>query len=174
MKRSSEDPGRADRSAFTLVEVMVVVGIIGILVGLLLPAVNSAREAARRSQCQNNLMQLGIALHSYDSVHETLPPGAVSELDPVLDLPRGYGFGWMAQILPYFEQANVFNHFNFQVGLYQPPNATTRTNLVRSFLCPSDGGPARGNGPGGDDELRGGASRRRGADRARTTTGSCS
>ena len=63
----------------------------------------------------------------------------------MLDRPRGYGFGWMAQILPYFEQANVFNHFNFHVGLYQPPNATTRTNLVRSFLCPSDGGPARGN-----------------------------
>ena len=146
MKRSSEVPGRADSSAFTLVEVLVVVGIIGVLVGLLLPAVNSAREAARRSQCQNNLMQLGIALHSYDSVHETLPPGAVNELDPVLDQPRGYGFGWLAQVLPYIEQANVFHHFNFQVGLYQPPNATTRTALVRSFLCPSDLGPARGNG----------------------------
>ena len=165
MKKSFDDPGSADRTAFTLVEVMVVVGIIGILVGLLLPAVNSAREAARRSQCQNNLMQLGVALHSYDSVHETLPPGSVSELDPVLDLPRGYGFGWMAQILPYLEQANVFNHFNFQVGLYQPPNATTRTNLVRRLPLPFRRRSGAGHGPGGDDELRGGASRRRGADR---------
>jgi type II secretory pathway pseudopilin PulG len=133
-------------TAFTLVELLVVVGIIGVLVSLLLPAVNSAREAARRSQCQNNLMQLGIALHSYDSVHETLPPGAVNELDPVPDQPRGYGFGWLAQVLPYIEQANVFHHFNLQVGLYQPPNATTRTALVRSFLCPTDLGPARDSG----------------------------
>jgi hypothetical protein len=125
---------------------MVVISIIGILVSLLLPAVNSCREAMRRSACQNNLMQLGIALHNYDSVHETLPPGAVSEFDPVLDLPRGYGFGWMAQVLPYFDQRSVYNHLNFNAGLYEPPNATTRTNLVRSFLCPSDRGPSRGIG----------------------------
>ena len=88
-------------------------------------------------------MQFGIALHSYDSVHEMLPPGVVSGSNPVLDLPRGYGFGWMTQILPYFEMRNVYNHFNLQVGLYEPPNFTTRTSLIPSFLCPTDFGPTR-------------------------------
>jgi competence protein ComGC len=147
MMRNSETPWRPDRiEGFTIVELLVVLGIIGILVGLLLPAVNSAREAARRSYCYNNLMQFGVALHSYDSVHETLPPGAVNELDPVLDVPRGYGFGWMVQILPYFELKNVYNHLNLTAGLYEPANATSRTNLVQVFLCPTDPGPSRGNG----------------------------
>jgi prepilin-type processing-associated H-X9-DG protein len=122
---------------------MLVLAIVGVLVGLLLPALSAAREAARRHSCCNNLMQFGIALHSYDSVHETLPSGVVSESNPVLDLPRGYGFGWMTQILPYFEMRNVYNHFNLQVGLYDTPNFTTRTSLIPSFLCPSDLGSAR-------------------------------
>jgi prepilin-type processing-associated H-X9-DG protein len=91
----------------------------------------------------NNLMQIGIALQGYDSAHEILPPGVVSQAGPVLDQPKGYGFGWMTQILPYFEQKNTYNHFNFRVSLYDAENLTTRTNLVRSFLCPSDSGPAR-------------------------------
>ena len=122
---------------------MLVLAIIGVLAGLLLPALSAAREAARRHSCCNNLMQFGIALHSYDSVHETLPPGVVSDSNPVLDLPRGYGFGWMTQILPYFEMRNVYNHFNLNVGLYEAPNFTTRTSLIPSFLCPSDLGPTR-------------------------------
>lgn len=130
-------------AAFTLIEMMLVLVILGVLAGLLLPAISAAREAARRHSCCNNLMQFGIALHSYDSVHETLPPGVVSESNPVLDMPRGYGFGWMTQILPYFEMRNVYNHFNLQVELYEAPNFTTRTSLIRSFLCPSDFGPAR-------------------------------
>jgi prepilin-type N-terminal cleavage/methylation domain-containing protein len=130
-------------AAFTMIELMVVLAIIGVLAGLLLPALSAAREAARRHSCCNNLMQFGIALHSYDSVHETLPPGAVSEMNPVLDLPRGYGFGWMTQVLPYFEMRNVYNHFNVNVGLYEAPNLTARTSLIRSYLCPSDFGPTR-------------------------------
>ncbi len=141
---TESEHGRPRRfAAFTLIEVMVVLAILGVLAGLLLPAISAAREAARRHSCCNNLMQFGIALHSYDSVHETLPPGVVSDSNPVLDLPRGYGFGWMTQILPYFEMRNVYNHFNLNVGLYEAPNFTTRTHLIPSFLCPSDFGPTR-------------------------------
>ena len=113
---------RADRIAgdrdrgFTLIELLVVIAIISVLIALLLPAVQSAREAARRAQCVNNLMQFGIALQSYDSAHEVLPPGVVNQTGPVLDQPKGYGFGWITQILPYFEQKNVYNHFNLKVS----------------------------------------------------------
>lgn len=128
---------------FTLIELLVVVAIIAVLVALLLPAVQSAREAARRCQCVNNLMQLGLALQNYESAHEVLPPGVVDAKGPVLDQPKGYGFGWITQVLPFLELKNVSNHFNRQVSLYDAVNLTTRTNLVNNFFCPSDAGPTR-------------------------------
>jgi prepilin-type N-terminal cleavage/methylation domain-containing protein/prepilin-type processing-associated H-X9-DG protein len=129
---------------FTLIELLVVIAIIAVLIALLLPAVQSAREAARRAQCVNNLMQLGIALQSYESAHEVLPPGVIdASKGPILDQPKGYGFGWLTQILPYYEMRNVYNHFNLRLGLYEPANGTSRTNLIQSFLCPSDPGPSR-------------------------------
>ncbi len=145
MIRTDRDPRSVSRpcSGFTLIELLVVIAIIAVLIALLLPAVQSAREAARRMQCCNNLMQMGLALQNYESAHEVLPPGVVNLTGPVLDQPKGYGFGWMTQVLPYFEMKNVYNHFNLKVGLYEPQNSTTRTTLVRSFLCPSDSGPAR-------------------------------
>jgi prepilin-type N-terminal cleavage/methylation domain-containing protein/prepilin-type processing-associated H-X9-DG protein len=136
-------PRRGGRRGFTLIELLVVIAIIAVLVALLLPAVQSAREAARRAHCVNNLMQVGMALQNYESAHEVLPPGVVDLTGPVLDQPKGYGFGWMTQILPYFEMKNVYNHFNLKVGLYEAANLTTRTNLIQSFLCPSDNGPKR-------------------------------
>ncbi|WP_165227423.1 DUF1559 domain-containing protein [Aquisphaera insulae] len=136
-------PLTARRGGFTLIELLVVIAIIAVLIALLLPAVQSAREAARRAQCVNNLMQLGLALQNYESSHECLPPGVIAASGPVLDVPKGYGFGWMAQVLPYFEQKNVYNHLNFRVDLYESVNLTSRTHLIRSFLCPSDGGPSR-------------------------------
>jgi prepilin-type N-terminal cleavage/methylation domain-containing protein/prepilin-type processing-associated H-X9-DG protein len=138
--------GLHGRLAFTLIELLVVIAIIAVLIALLLPAVQAAREAARRSQCCNNLMQLGIAILNYESSHERLPPGVVNDTGPVLDLPKGYHFGWLTQILPYCEQKNVYNHFNFKLGLYELQNLTTRTIVSRSFLCPSDPGPNRGAG----------------------------
>jgi len=132
------------RSAFTLIELLVVIAIIAVLIALLLPAVQAAREAARRVQCVNNIMQIGIALQNYEGAFEVLPPGVVGEgKGPVLDQPKGYGFGWMASALPYMELKNVYNHFNYKVGLYEQDNLTTRQNLVRSFLCPSDSGASR-------------------------------
>src|SRR5882724_1366526 len=83
-------------SAFTLVELLVVIAIIGILVALLLPAIQAAREAARRSQCQNNLKQIGLAITNYESATKTLPPGAF----------LGEGSAWSAFILPYLEEGN--------------------------------------------------------------------
>jgi prepilin-type N-terminal cleavage/methylation domain-containing protein/prepilin-type processing-associated H-X9-DG protein len=132
-----------ERGGFTLIELLVVIAIISVLIALLLPAVQSAREAARRVHCVNNVMQISLALQGYESAHEVLPPGVVSQSGPVLDQPKGYGYGWLTQILPYYEMKNVYNHFNMKIGLYEPANTTTRTNLSRGFLCPSDSGPTR-------------------------------
>ncbi len=135
-------PGPASKG-FTLIELLVVIAIISVLIALLLPAVQAAREAARRAQCCNNLMQIGIALQNYESSHEVFPPGVVSETGPVLDQPKGYHFGVLVRILPYCDMRNIYNHFNLKVGVYEAQNLTTRTNLVRSYLCPSDNGPNR-------------------------------
>ena len=134
--------GPASRG-FTLIELLVVIAIIAVLVALLLPAVQAAREAARRSQCCNNLMQIGIALQNYESSHEVFPPGVVNQTGPVLDQPKGYHFGILVRILPYCDMRNIYNHFNMNVGLYETQNITTRTVLVRSYLCPSDNGLSR-------------------------------
>ena len=132
-------PSLRGRAGFTLIELLVVIAIIAVLVSLLLPAVQAAREAARRVQCVNNLMQIGVALQNYEGAFETLPPGVVGEgKGPVLDEAKGYGFGWMTRLLPYMERKNVYNHFNHNVGLYEQANFTTRTNLIQGFLCPSD------------------------------------
>jgi prepilin-type N-terminal cleavage/methylation domain-containing protein/prepilin-type processing-associated H-X9-DG protein len=134
----------APAAAFTLIELLVVIAIISVLIALLLPAVQAAREAARRAQCLNNMMQLAIAVQNYESSHEVLPPGVVNLTGPIVDQPKGYHFGWLTQVLPYCELKNVYNHFNFKIGLYETQNFTTRTTLVRGFICPSDSGANRG------------------------------
>jgi len=147
--RPSVSPGPSRRRAFTLIELLVVIAIIAVLVALLLPAVQSAREAARRVTCVNNLMQVGVALHNYEGSFEVLPPGVVGEgKGPVLDKPEGYGFNWLARLTPYMELKNVYNHFNFNASLYDQTNLTTRSNLVQAFLCPSDDATKRRNADG--------------------------
>ena len=101
-ERSSAERKLSISSGFTLIELLVVIAIIAVLIALLLPAVQAAREAARRAQCVNNLMQLGIAMQNYESSHEMLPPGVVNLTGPILDQPKGYHFGWLVQILPYW------------------------------------------------------------------------
>jgi prepilin-type N-terminal cleavage/methylation domain-containing protein/prepilin-type processing-associated H-X9-DG protein len=135
--------GHRPPRAFTLIELLVVIAIIAVLISLLLPAVQAAREAARRAQCCNNLMQIAIALQNYESSYEVFPPGVVNETGPVLDQPKGYHFGVLVRILPYCDMRNIYNHFNLKVGVYEAPNLTTRTVLVRTYLCPSDNGPNR-------------------------------
>jgi prepilin-type processing-associated H-X9-DG protein len=130
-------------TTLTLLEVMVVISIILVLICLLLPAVNAAREAARRCSCVNNIMQLGIGLESYYVVHGVLPPGVVNDTDPIKNVASGYHFGWMTQILPYVDRRSLWNHLDYSVSVYDPANLTCRQMLISSFLCPSDPGPKR-------------------------------
>ncbi|MFM8475111.1 MAG: DUF1559 domain-containing protein, partial [Planctomycetaceae bacterium] len=103
------------RRAFTLIELLVVIAIIAILVALLLPAVQQAREAARRTQCKNNLKQIALALHNYHDVHSTFPPANVVRFDPV-DGPYGDGWTWHARILPFLEQTNLYQRVSDVMG----------------------------------------------------------
>ncbi len=121
------------RRGFTLIELLVVIAIIGVLVALLLPAVQQAREAARRIQCTNNLKQIGLALHGYHDTHGRLPMGYTFSPGYV----RG-GFGWGAMILPGLEQRALFDSTNFQVPLWHAANATTSIVANSAYLCPSD------------------------------------
>jgi prepilin-type N-terminal cleavage/methylation domain-containing protein/prepilin-type processing-associated H-X9-DG protein len=124
--------------AFTLIELILVIAIIAVLISLLLPAIQSARENARRTQCCNNLMQIGAALGNYASVHKVFPPGVVSENGPINSLPMGYHFGWAAQILPYIGHNNIYKQFNFSNSVYAPSNETARNHLIQTYLCPSN------------------------------------
>jgi len=134
---------RCLRFGFTLIELLVVIAVIAVLIALLLPAVQAAREAARRSQCINNLMQVGIALKNYETAFEALPSGVVNQTGPITNTPTGYGFGWIAQVLPYLDQRATHRNLNFQVGVYAPANDTTRSVLINVLLCPSAPGATR-------------------------------
>ncbi len=123
---------------FTLIELLVVIAIIAILIALLLPAVQQAREAARRTQCKNNLMQIGIAMHNYDMAFETLPPGCVNPTGPIRNMEEGYHMSWMVQLLPVLEQASLFGKVDFTAGAYGASNAALRTVRIPTFICPSD------------------------------------
>lgn len=140
-------PGPAARRGFTYIEMLVVISIVAILVGMLLPGLNACREAARRCQCVNNLMQLATALQHYQNVHEVLPSGVVDGRGPIRNVPRGYQRGWLVPLLPYLDLPNVARRFDDRAGLYAAENTTVRSVKVAVFLCPSDPGPyIRGDG----------------------------
>lgn len=125
------------QNAFTLVELLVVIAIIGILIALLLPAVQAAREAARRCQCVNNLSQLILAVQNYNMTHSVYPPGTINEEGPIVNEPQGYHHDWISQTLPYFEELNTFRHIDFSVGVYDERNAEVRQVVMATLLCPS-------------------------------------
>ncbi len=131
------------RHGFTLIELLVVIAIIAVLIALLLPAVQAAREAARRSQCINNLKQMGLALSNYHDALGAYPSGYVTTskyVDGESDVAPGWG--WAAMILPQLEQPAVFASINFTRAIQDPSNATASRTIVRTYLCPSDQPPA--------------------------------
>ena len=126
------------RRGFTLIELLVVIAIIAVLVALLLPAVQQSREAARRVQCKNNLMQIGIALHNYEMRHECLPPGSIDPSRPIRNEAKGYHVGWIVQVLPDLDNSSIYQRFNFSVGVYDPANNGPRAVKISSLFCPSN------------------------------------
>ncbi len=128
---------RKHHGGFTLVELLVVIAIIGILVALLLPAVQAAREAARRMACINNLSQLGLAMQNYDMAFGTYPPGTINDKGPIKNIPEGYHQNWISQLLPYFEEQVVYNHIDFNVGVYDEKNLPVRQERIALLMCPS-------------------------------------
>lgn len=127
-------PARVRRDGFTLVEILVVLTVIGVLVGLLLPGIQAAREAARRMQCSNNLRQIGLALHSYHSAYKRFPPGGIQVRPEVGD---GKQFAWSAFILPQLEENAVFEQIDFDYAFDDPVNADVAAIPISTFICPS-------------------------------------
>ncbi|QDT37550.1 DUF1559 domain-containing protein [Stratiformator vulcanicus] len=140
MKHSTSRASTPRPRGFTLIELLVVIAIIAILIALLLPAVQQAREAARRSTCQNNLKQIGIALHNYHDNFSMLPFGLMSGSNPQSSSGTHNGvWTWASYLLPYMDQSSVYEAM--QVGNRQPfPPATTGVYAtpVATFICPSD------------------------------------
>jgi prepilin-type N-terminal cleavage/methylation domain-containing protein/prepilin-type processing-associated H-X9-DG protein len=132
---------RTRPAAFTLIELLVVIAILGVLIGLLLPAVQKVREAAARVQCTNNLKQIGLALHSYHDACQTLPPGYLATApyrDGATDTAPGWG--WAAFLLPYLEQDNLHRQLDFARPVQDSPAIRT---VLKVYLCPSDPVPAQ-------------------------------
>lgn len=148
------------RKGFTLVELLVVIAIIGILVALLLPAIQAAREAARRSSCSNNLKQIGLGLHMYHDTFGRLPAGWRG-YDPANGQPFWFGlpgWAWSASLLPYMEQTAMYNDsVHFELPITDAANNGVRVADIKIFRCPTDigkntfdlqgGGPLVGTGP---------------------------
>jgi len=142
---------------FTLIELLVVIAIIAVLIALLLPAVQAAREAARRSQCTNNLKQIGLAMANYVSANDAVPPVTVDHWNTSVQ-PPSQNWGTLARLLPYLEQTQVYNSINWSFGARwdhaagitsygndTDPQMTVLVTVINGFLCPSDPWPGTGS-----------------------------
>jgi competence protein ComGC len=147
-------------AAFTLVELLIVVAIMATLIGLLLPAVQACREAARRASCSNNVLQLGLALHNYEFHREAFPAGVTDAAGPIKSLPEGRHVSWIVRLLPYLEEKALARHFKEADGAYAIGNAPVVATVISTLICPSSSAmsveqwPVRNAaGPAPDDSL---------------------
>ena len=123
------------KNGFTLVELLVVIAIIGTLVALLLPAIQAARESARKASCRNNLRQIGVAMHNYESAYGKLPPGYKYAAG---NQGNALGFSWGAMLLPFMELQSMYDAFDFRKPIYDNMNAAVREIHIATLLCPTD------------------------------------
>jgi len=144
----------------TLIEILVVITIIGVLLALLLPAVQAAREAGRRTQCANNLHQVGIAIHGYHAAHRCFPPGKIT-VGPWINCVNYTS--WPIAILPYLERNDLYREYHQDKANEAPENALVREGVVTTYVCPNDDTAGRlespGSGPGNKIAYRGGSYR---------------
>lgn len=136
---------RSER-AFTMIELLMTIAIIGILIGLLLPSVQAAREAARRISCSHQIMQIGLASRSYEEAFGVLPPGCTNPAGPIRNSPTGVDhMGWFPRVLPYMEMSAIYSQIDFSKGVYSPANQKLwllgpQGGLPYTCTCPSDAG----------------------------------
>jgi len=142
------------RRGFTLVELLVVIAIIGILTAVLTPAIQSGREAARRVTCKSQMRQLGMAVRTYESIHEVLPPAGIVDPSPnVFDPKSGPMLSWVVFILPHIDQEKLFAQFDVSRSVFDQP-ANPQAATLPSLLCPTDNAKGRFFA---DSQLTGGA-----------------
>ena len=140
---------KENRSGFTLIELLVVIAIIAVLIALLLPAVQQAREAARRTQCRNNLKQMALAAHNFESTYTNLPTGYIGPDDPTQGATQSPYLGPLTQMLPYIEQAPLYNTLNQTMlnpaipsaqqtyWFWEPTTALAAQTKIPGYICPS-------------------------------------
>lgn len=131
-------------AGFTLIELLVVIAIIGILVALLLPAVQQARAAARRTHCRNNLKQIGLAIHNYHDVHRRFPPGNTNDVEQggwIADPLARHIHSWESMILPFIEASPLYESIDYDVSALHPNNLPAASTVIPAYRCPSYTGP---------------------------------